>query len=131
MYRDEKNQEISVWLSDDQKLKDNFTKKTKTGVKKLLFLDLVKNYDGVIAHCSLNKNIKNDEFVKKVKLYSKYPFMNIESILGKPNNRRGIGSCRFVKEILKEFGLDIKKGIISHPLQMVGKDYEPIHILLK
>jgi hypothetical protein len=131
LYKDDNTKEVFIWLCDDEKKKDLNTNKNKTGVKKLLFLDLVKDYDGIVAHCQVKTEVHNNDLIKKIKPYSKFPFMNIESLLGNPNNRRGIGSCKFISSVLKDIGFPIKKSLISHPLTMVGDNHSSPEILVK
>ena len=77
LQKDEMTQQIFVWICDDKKEVDEFSSKSKTGVKKLLFLDYIKKYNGIIAYSKINIDIDNKKFMKKVKVYSKYPFIKI------------------------------------------------------
>jgi hypothetical protein len=131
IYKDDKTKEVYVWLCNDEKNEDLNTNTNKTGVKKLLFLDLVKKYDGVVAYCKINVDIDNKDIMKKIKQYAKFKFMNIKGLLGKPNINRGISSCKFISNVLQDIGFSVKKSIISQPLAMVGNNYNAPEIVVK
>jgi len=124
LYRDpDRKNELFVWESTDIKGNDKFTKKSKSGVKMVPFSKRVKNFDGVVGHCEIKKVIDPKEMIKKIKPCSRFPYSNIESLMGKPNIRRGISACQFAQRIMKGVGVNGRRSFVSHPGMLVGEDH--------
>jgi len=131
LYRDPTTDDLYIWESKDEKGHDLYTNKKKTGVMMGRFQDIIKNYEGVCSYCSLKDTMDSKNFMKKVKMFNKYPYIGLSGIFGKPTIDKGISSYSFIREVLTEMGIHVKRNFILHPLAMVGERYNDPVIIAK